>query len=122
LIPPRGKITYTADDWIKGPVTANIELWDNSGGKVTIANNNGSSSYVFKEKGQFVFEFYDEAGNYGRALAEVSTIDTSVPTVEVLYSNKLPTKDAVKVTLVPGEGVKLKDGDIKLAEQREKLL
>ncbi|HHY23980.1 MAG TPA: hypothetical protein GX527_07065, partial [Clostridiaceae bacterium] len=120
MIPPRGKITYTADDWIKGPVTANIELWDNSGGKVTIANNNGSSSYVFKEKGQFVFEFYDEAGNYGRALAEVSTIDTSVPTVEVLYSNKLPTKDAVKVTLVPGEGVKLKDGDIKLAFENGK--
>lgn len=115
LTPPGGKITYAADNWKKGPVTANIELWDNSGGKVAITNNNGSGSYVFSENGQFVFEFHDEAGNCGRALAEVSTIDASIPMVKVLYSNKLPTKDAVKVTLVPGEGIRLKDGDIKPA-------
>lgn len=110
--PPKGQITYTADNWKKGPITANIKLSDNSGGKVTITNNGGSSSYVFNTNGQFVFEFVDEAGNIGRALAEVSTIERTVPKAAISYSTKFSTKDDVKVTLVPEAGVVFKNGDI----------
>lgn len=112
LTPPKGQITYTADDPKNGPVTANIKLSDNSGREVTITNNGGSSKHVFNANGQFVFEFVDEGGNSGRALAEVSTIERTVPKAAVLYSTKLPTKDAVKVTLLPDPGLTLKKGDM----------
>jgi len=112
LTPPVGQVTYTADDPKKGPVTANIKLLDSSGREVTITNNGGSSKYVFNANGQFVFEFVDEEGNRGRALAEVSTIERAVSRIAVLYSTRLPTRDAVKVTLLPDPGLTLKNGDM----------
>ncbi|HWR62446.1 MAG TPA: immunoglobulin-like domain-containing protein, partial [Clostridia bacterium] len=115
LTPPAGKVTYTSADPKKGPVTADLKLSDDRGGKITITNNGGSSRYVFDKNGQFVFEFVDEAGNRGRALAEASSIMSSTK-VRVSYSTKLPTKGNVKVTMKPEAGVKLKSGDVQTVQ------
>ena len=77
---------------------------DNSGGNY--ANNNGSSSYVFKEKDNLYLNFMMKQklwscscrSKYNRYICSHG---------RGFIQHKLPTKDAVKVTLVPGEGVKL---------------
>jgi hypothetical protein len=117
LTPPSGRVSYTWADPRKGPVTAKLKLSDDSGGKVTITNNGGSGSYVFKTNGQFVFEFEDEAGNKSRALAQVSTIPSEGPRVTVSYSSIYPTREAVKVTMTPEPGAVLKSGDIKTVQE-----
>jgi len=50
---------------------------------VTITNNGGSPSYTFTENGSFTFEFVDAAGNVGSAVATVSNIDKTAPTLTV---------------------------------------
>lgn len=117
LIPPSGRVTYTWVDTKKGPAMANLKLSDDSGSKVTITNNGGSGSYVFKTNGQFVFEFEDEEGNKGRALAQVSTISTAGPKVAVSYSTIYPTRDEVKVIMTPETGAVLKSGDIPAVQE-----
>ncbi|MEA4845784.1 MAG: DUF5011 domain-containing protein, partial [Clostridiaceae bacterium] len=116
LTPPTGKVTYTSADPKKGPVTADLKLSDDRSGKITITNNGGSSRHVFDKNGQFVFEFVDEAGNRGRALAEVSSMITSAK-VRVSYSTKLPTSGNVKVTMKPEAGVKLKSGAVQTVQE-----
>ncbi|HQL35293.1 MAG TPA: DUF5011 domain-containing protein [Bacillota bacterium] len=117
ISPPSGRVSYTWADPKKGPVTAKLKLSDDSGGKVTITNNGGSSSYVFKTNGQFVFEFEDEAGNKGRALAQLTTIPAEGPRVAVSYSSVHPTREAVKVTITPEPGSVLKSGDIQTVQE-----
>lgn len=116
ITPPSGRVTYTSLDPKKGPVTADLKLSDDSGGRIIITNNGGNSRYVFNENGQFLFGFVDEAGNKGRALAEVKTIISSC-NVKVSYSTKLPTNGNVKVTMNPEAGVKLKSGDIQTVQE-----
>lgn len=112
IIPPSGQVAYTWVDPRKGPATASLKLSDDSGSKVTITNNGGSGSHVFNTNGQFVFEFEDEGGNKGRALAQVSTIPAEGPKVAVSYSTIYPTREAVKVIITPEPGAELKSGDI----------
>lgn len=117
IIPPSGRVNYTWTDPKKGPVTAKMKLSDDNGGEVSITNNGRSGSYVFSTNGQFVFEFEDEAGNEGRALAQVSTIPTAGPKVSVSYSTIYPTKGAVKVTMGTEPGTVLKSGDIPTVQE-----
>ena len=53
--------------------------------KITITNNDGNDTYVFKENGEFTFEFEDENGNKGSTLAKVDWIDKDIPTANVDY-------------------------------------
>jgi hypothetical protein len=110
-------VTYTWVEPKKGPATANLKLSDDSGSKVTITNNGGNNSYVFNTNGQFVFEFEDEEGNKGRALAQISTIPAEGPKVAVSYSTIYPTREAVKVTMTPEPGAVLKSGDIPTVQE-----
>ncbi|HPW41173.1 MAG TPA: DUF5011 domain-containing protein, partial [Bacillota bacterium] len=80
-------------------------------------NNGGSGRYVFKNNGQFVFEFEDEAGNQGRALAQLTAIPAEGPRVAVSYSSIHPTREAVKVTMTPEPGSELKSGDIQTVQE-----
>jgi hypothetical protein len=50
---------------------------------VTITNNGGSASHTFTENGSFTFEFVDAAGNVGSAVATVSNIDKTAPTLKI---------------------------------------
>jgi len=117
IAPPSGQVDYTSANPRKGPVTASLKLSDDSGKKVTVTNNGGSGSYVFNTNGQLVFEFEDETGNKGRALAQVSTMSTAGPRVAVSYSTIYPTGEAVKVTMTPETGTVLKSGDVPAVQQ-----
>ncbi|MBU1891002.1 S8 family serine peptidase [Patescibacteria group bacterium] len=72
---------------------------------VTVTNNSGSLSYTFLENGSYTFEFQDEAGNPGTAIATVSTIDKVVPTATISYSTTDFTQSNVVATLVPSETI-----------------
>ncbi len=81
--------------------------------KVTITNNDGKSTYTFKENGEFTFEFEDLAGNKGTATAKVSWIDKVVPTAVIIYDkmelinqdvNTTITFDKENVTITNNEG------------------
>ncbi|HWQ30228.1 MAG TPA: immunoglobulin-like domain-containing protein, partial [Negativicutes bacterium] len=101
---------YTQSDGNQGPVTAKLTVSDDSSGDITITSQ-GGSSHVFDKNGQFIFEFTDKAGNKGRALAEVSSLNKAASRVDISYSTRYPTKGNVKVTMLPEAGTTLKSGD-----------
>ena len=67
--------------------------------KITITNNDGKDTYVFKENGEFTFEFIDENGNKGSALASVNWIDKIPPTATITYDITEETDKSVTATL-----------------------
>ncbi len=68
--PPKATIEYTGKGGVNDPVTAILRPAED----VTIINNNGSNTFVFKENGEFTFEFTDKVGNKGTAIAKVDWI------------------------------------------------
>ncbi len=79
---PTAGIYYSTTEKTKDYVIA--RLVDPST-EITITNNNGSDSYLFKENGEFEFQFEDKDGNKGSALAKVDWIDKDNPTADVDY-------------------------------------
>ncbi len=78
--------------------------------KITITNNDGNTSYVFKENGSFTFEYKDEKGNKGTITASVDWIDKIAPTAEIKYSTTdLTNKDVVATLVNPSEKITIKD-------------
>ena len=70
-IVPTATISYDIEEETDQPVTAKVS---NFSEKVTIINNSGSDTYTFTKNDSFKFEFKDEAGNIGEAIATVSWI------------------------------------------------
>ncbi len=68
---PTASISYDIEEETNQSVTATVLDFSE---KVTITNNAGKDTYVFKENGSFTFEFIDEAGNRGTATATVNWI------------------------------------------------
>ena len=68
--PPKATIEYTGKGGVNDPVTAILRPAED----VTIINNDGSNTFVFKENGEFTFEFTDKVGNKGTAIAKVDWI------------------------------------------------
>ncbi|MCM1053467.1 MAG: NPCBM/NEW2 domain-containing protein [Ruminococcus sp.] len=60
-------ITTTTDKNVIATLTDATE-------EITIINNDGKDTYTFTENGEFTFEFRDEAGNIGKAVAKVDWI------------------------------------------------
>ena len=56
--------------------------------EIEITNNDGSDTYVFKDNGEFTFEFKDKNGNVGTATAKVTWIDKKEPEAKVDYEFK----------------------------------
>lgn len=69
---PTATLHYDITDKTNKDVTVTIEFDEEN---VRILNNNGSSNYTFKEKGEFTFKFADEAGNENEVTARVDWID-----------------------------------------------
>ena len=80
---PTAGIAYSTTDKTNGQVVARLV---NPSTKITITNNNGSDTYVFTENGEFTFEFVDEKGQTGKAIAKVDWIDKNLPTADVDYN------------------------------------
>ncbi len=79
---PTAGIYYSTQEPTNGYVIARL---DNPSTEITVTNNDGNDSYVFKENGKFTFEFEDKAGNKGSATAEVTWIDSKGPEANVEY-------------------------------------
>ena len=71
-IKPTAKVTYSTTNKTSKPVTATLT---GESEKITITNNGGSKNYTFSQNGEFTFEFVDEAGNKGSAVAKVNWIE-----------------------------------------------
>jgi len=98
---PVGTITYDIKDLTNKDVKATLS----TDKKVTITNNNGSNEYTFTKNGKFVFEFIDELGNKGSAVAIVNWIDKKAPVGTITYDVKDLTNKDVKATLSTDEEV-----------------
>ena len=85
------KVTYDKTELTDEDVTATITFNKEN---VTITNNDGKNTYIFKENGIFTFKYQDDEGNTGEAIAKVTWIDKT--TVEVEYST---TEEKVIVTI-----------------------
>ena len=81
-----------------------------------VVNNEGNTSYTFKDNGTFEFIIQDKAGNETKAIAEVNWIDKIAPTAEVEYSTEVVTNGSVVVSLknFSEEGVEVVNNDGKL--------
>ena len=94
---PVATIGYSEVDPTNQDVTATISFDKEN---VRITNNEGSNTYTFTEKGEFTFEFVDEAGNTGTAVAKVTWIYKEAPKARIKYSTTEPTREDVKATVV----------------------
>ncbi len=79
---PTAGIYYSTKQATSDYVIARLE---NPSTEITITNNNGNDTYVFRENGEFTFEFEDKNGNKGSATAKVDWIDKDSPTADVTY-------------------------------------
>ena len=73
---PTAGIYYSTKEPTNGYVIARLE---DPSTEITVTNNDGNDSYVFKENGEFTFEFEDKNGNKGSATATVTWIDNKGP-------------------------------------------
>lgn len=106
---PTGTVSYSTTSETTDEVTATLTVDDG----VTVTNNDGKKTRVFKENGTFVFEFEDSNGNKGTAEAKVTWIkakNTDTPEKKELkgtinYSTTKETSDKVIATLTVDSGV-----------------
>ncbi|MDO8522889.1 MAG: DUF5011 domain-containing protein, partial [bacterium] len=80
---PTATIDYSTTEPTNGSVTATLVPSED----VIVINNDGEMSYEFIENGSFTFEFVDEAGNEGSAMATIENIDTAPPIITLTGDN-----------------------------------
>ena len=89
---PVATIEYSEEDPTNQDVVATISFDEEN---VTITNNDGNNTYTFTDKGEFIFEFVDKAGNTGTAKAKVDWIYKKAPEASIKYSTTEPTRENV---------------------------
>ena len=89
-VKPTAKITYSTSKSTTEPVTAS--LTDESE-KIVITNNGTNRDFTFTKNGSFTFEFVDEAGNVGKAVATVDWIESNDPSEPEKDPEKDPEQD-----------------------------
>ncbi len=100
---PTASVAYSNTKPTKDNVIARLI---NPSDAITITSPaSGSDTYTFTENGEFKFEFVDENGLKGEALAKVNWIDRTPPTATIEYSTTAPTNKEVIATLKPSEEV-----------------
>lgn len=96
--PPTAVISYSTTKPTNDKVIAKLIPSE----PVIIMNNSGLDFREFNENGSFTFQFMDEAGNTGTAVATVTNIDKTLPTATISYSYE---NGYVKATLNPSKPV-----------------
>ncbi len=91
---PTAGVAYSTTETTNGKVIARLV---NPSTKITITNNNGSDTYIFDENGTFTFEFEDEYGITGSAVAKVDWIDKSIPDANIEY--ELDSNHKISISL-----------------------
>ena len=94
---PIATITYSTTNPTNQNVTATITFDKED---VQITNNGGKDTYTFEKNGEFEFEFVNKVGSKGKAKANVTWIDKTLPTAEIEYSTTEPTNGEVIAKLV----------------------
>ncbi|MCI8309161.1 MAG: hypothetical protein HFJ57_07585 [Clostridia bacterium] len=106
---PNGRISYNITKPTNQLVEATISFDKEN---VTITNNKGKNTYTFNKNGEFTFEFIDEAGNTGSALAKVTWIDKTLPVATITYSSTTPTnKDVIATISFDKENITVNGGN-----------
>lgn len=85
---PTADIQYDITTQTTQNVTAKLV---NPSTEITITNNNGSDTHIFKENGEFTFEFKDKNGNIGTTTAKVDWIVKKPDTPNVPEKPDEPT-------------------------------
>ncbi len=85
---PMAEFTYSTLSKTTDPVTVKLSPLEKN---VTILNNDGKDTYTFTKNGSFLFQFRDEAGNIGSALAEVDWIIAKEPESTPQEEEKTPS-------------------------------
>lgn len=88
-------VTYSKTAPTKDDVIVTVEANE----PIQVLNNNRSNQFVFKENGTFTFLVQDLAGNTAEAVTTVSNITRATAKVTYAYSETVPTKNNVTVTL-----------------------
>ncbi len=102
---PTAKIEYSTQGTTDGPVVATLTGENEA---IVITNNNTNREYTFTKNGEFTFEFTDEAGNTGKAIANVNWIkeESDEPTLgDVNSDDQITATDLLllKRHLIAGE-------------------
>ena len=103
-VKPNGSLSYSTTELTNEDVVVSI-TFDKENVRVT--NNDGKTEYIFKENGEFTFEYIDEAGNEGRTTAYVNWIDKVAPNVLVTYDPETETTGPVTATIYSNEDIKI---------------
>ncbi len=104
---PELKVSYNINSLTNKDVIATLELQE--GIKVI-----GSATHTFTENGEYIFNYEDQYGNKGTAIAKVDWIDKVAPTANVEYDvTGLTNKDVIASLVNPSEKITVinaKDG------------
>jgi len=77
------RVSYDISTLTNQNVTAMIHFNKDN---VKITNNDGKNTYIFTKNGEFTFEFIDNNGNKGEAIAKVNWIDKEIPKATITYN------------------------------------
>lgn len=123
IVVPSGTITYSTTEKTKNSVTATLYIDEGE----TITNNNGENTYVFKENGEFLFEYTNTEGKVQTARSVVDwiyEIKSEKYNIEDSYISQIQPQTTVKdfkaniqtnateVNIYGNDGEQLKDSDI----------
>ena len=98
---PTAEFDFNTKEWTNKDVIATLKPSE----EVIITNNDGKTTYTFKENGKFAFEFKDKVGNIGSSTVTVDWIDKEAPKASIEYSTQNTTEGPVIATLIPNEEV-----------------
>ena len=100
---PKGTISYSEKSLTNANVIATLKANED----IVILNNDGKDTYIFKENGEFTFEYQDLAGNKNKTKVKVDWIDKTPSTGTITYSTKEFTNQNVIATLKMSEKGKI---------------
>ena len=109
---PTASIYYSTTEPTSDYVIARLI---NPSKEITITNNDGNDTYVFKENDEFTFEFVDNDGNKGQETATVTWIDRSSPKANVGYDLDGDNKLAILLDSIDENVYLLDENDKKIS-------
>ncbi len=109
---PTASIYYSTTEPTSDYVIAKLI---NPSKEITITNNDGNDTYVFKDNDSFTFEFVDKDGNKGQETATVTWIDRSSPKANVGYELDGDNKLAILLDSIDENVYLLDENDKKIS-------
>lgn len=99
--PPTPRLTYSTTAATKEDVIVTVDADE----PFYVLNNNRAKQVVFKDNGTFTFYLQDVVGNLTEIQATVNNINKTKAKVTYTYSETLPTKNNVNVTITSDQAL-----------------